>query len=153
VARGPAICILAVAVLAAGCGHADDAPVRTMLQRYLRAMVSHDWPAACAQLSPQLAAQHQFPGAPQGCPEALAAEAGGPGGADPFVQPERANEELIAARVTRIVMLGDRAQVYLAVPQQGEIPLLAVRIGERWRLAQDLGISIPYGPETSRTFN
>jgi len=150
-----ALPVLATALLAVGCGGSGggDGPVRALMQRYLHAMVVHDYSTVCAQLAPETAARHRFPGAPPGCPAAMSAETHGLDG-EPGVHPERANEDLQLVRVDHVVMLGDRAQIYVHLPFAGDTIVLAVRRAGRWLLLQEIeGISIPVDATGSGTFH
>jgi hypothetical protein len=134
--------------MAAGCGgggvvRSNDAPVRALMQRYVRAMVSHDWVLACAQLTPEAAQRHVLGTHSSDCPHALAFQAGADLAGAPHVHPERAGEELAKLRIQKVAMLGDKAQVYLEEHTREEFILLAVRRGGTWLLTQDLGIGIP----------
>jgi len=132
--------------MGAGCGgggHTNDAPVRALMQRYLRAMVAHDWALACAQLTPEAAQRHVLGSRSSDCPHALAFQAGAGLAGAPHVHPERAGEELATVRIQKVTMLGDKAQLYLEEHTREEFILLAVRRSGTWLLTQDLGIGIP----------
>lgn len=147
VARGPVLILVLVGVVLTGCGGGgqDDAPVRALMDRYVQALTRHDWAYACAQLTPEAAEQRRLstPYA-DGCPSAEAFDAGEGFTGDPHIHPERAGEELLALKINRIVMHGDRAQIWIVIPpDRNEVPFLAVRRAGQWLLAQDLEVGIP----------
>ena len=134
-----------LALTLGGCGGgADDAPVRALMQRYLAAMITRDWSAACAQLTPEAAELRHRSAPSRDCASALAFEAGANlSNPPPFVHPERAGEEFRDVRIHKVDMRDHSAQVHVESPRGEEFILLAVRRDGRWLLAQDLEVGIP----------
>ena len=123
---------------------ADVAAVRVVMADYLRAAVAHDWRQVCGLLTAELAARQVFGGG-KSCADGLAYQAmefveAGTAGA----HPERANEDLLEARVTAVVVTGDFAQVALHYEGMRDPHLLSARrVAGAWRLASIPAITIP----------
>jgi hypothetical protein len=119
-----------VASALGGCGNSasnDEVAVRHAVQRWLSAVVAHDNPAACAQLSPALRAAIDR--------HVVGEQAGGDcrSWAARWVSPRHPASHR-GARIAAVRIAGGRATVRLAAPGLLDGDVRLVKDAGRWRI-------------------